>query len=129
MQNYIKNYQRIYKQFQPVFSPAIGEPVYFNQYGFKHLIFKGRHRRSNKIIYERLRLVPLITLVIQQCDEEIELRIRREYINGKPIKVTYYALESKLGVGGARVRVVTRKVGKNGKHYFQSVMQYKQKSA
>ena len=92
--------------------------------GFKHLIFKGKHRRETKTVVNRLVLVPLIFPVINNCEEEIEIRIRREIIDGKKIKVTYFALESYVGKDNTRVRVITRRVGKDGKHYFQSIMKY-----
>ena len=93
-------------------------------YGFKHLIFIGKHRRENKAIMNRLVLIPLIVPVIRNCDEEIEIRVRRETIDGKRVRVTYYALEALVGKSNARVRVVTRKVGEKGSHFFQSIMKY-----
>ena len=124
IQEIISKYKTIYKRIKPVSSPAIGDEVHFNMPGFKHLIFKGKHRRDNKTIYNRLVLVPLIKPVIENCDEETEVRVRRELIDGKKTKVTYYALEARVGKSEVRVRVVTRKIGENGKHYFQSVMKF-----
>ncbi len=72
----------------------------------------------------RLVLIPLILPVISNCDEEVEIRIRKEIIDGKKVSVTYYALEAHVGKDSVRVRVITRKVGKKGKHYFQSIMKY-----
>jgi hypothetical protein len=121
---YIEKYKAMYSALRPIQSVAICEKVYFNISGFKHLVFKGKHRRETKAILNRLVLIPLIAPVIKNCKEEIEIRIRRETIDGKKIKVTYYALEAHVGKDRARVRVVTRKVGKKGKHYFQSIMKY-----
>jgi hypothetical protein len=45
-------------------------------------------------------------------------------IDGKKVQVTYHALEARVGKDGVRVRVVTRKVGDKGRHYFQSIMKY-----
>lgn len=120
----ITKYRAEYAKLKPIYSKAIGEKVYFNMPGFKHLIFKGKHRRETKAIFNRLVLVPLIAPVIYNCDEEIEVRTRREIIEGKKIKVTYYALEARVGKDSVRVRVVTRKVGEKGRHYFQSIMKY-----
>lgn len=120
----VRKYKNDYRALKPVFSPAIGDKVYFNMPGFKHLIFKAGHRRTNKVIFSRLVLIPLIIPVIKNCNEEIEIRIRREIIDKKKIKVTYYALEARVGKDSVRVRVITRKVGEEGKHYFQSIMKY-----
>lgn len=120
----IEKYKTEYKKISPIYSKVIGDKVYFNMYGFKHLIFKGKHRRDTGAIFNRLVLVPLIIPVIRNCDEEVEIRIRREKIDDKKIRVTYYALEARVGKDSVRVRVVTRKVGTRGKHYFQSIMKY-----
>ncbi len=120
----IEKYHTEYKKLKPIHSEAIGEKVYFNMFGFKHLIFKGKHRRDTRVIFNRLVLIPLIAPVIHNCAEEVEIRVRREIIDGKKIKVTYYALEALVGKNSARVRVVTRKVGEKGHHYFQSIMKY-----
>ena len=123
-QDLINKYRAEYQKITPIFSSAIGEKVYFNMPGFKHLIFKGKHRRETKAIFNRLVLVPLIIPVIKNCAEEKEIRIRREVIDGKKVQVTYYGLEAHVGKDGVRVRVVTRKIGSKGKHYFQSIMRY-----
>lgn len=120
----IAKYRSEYKKLRPIASSAIGEKVHFNMPGFKHLIFKGKHRRETAIITNRLVLIPLIAPVIRNCTEEVEIRIRKETIDGKKVRVTYYALEAHVGKNSVRVRVVTRKVGDKGKHYFQSIMKY-----
>jgi hypothetical protein len=108
-------YREVYKKLRPVYSEAVGDKVHFNMPGFKHLIFKGNHRRESKAIINRLVLVPLIIPVILNCKEETEIRIRKELIDGKKVKVTYYSLEAQVGKDSVRVRVVTRKVGELGK--------------
>jgi hypothetical protein len=124
MKEFVDKYKLVFQGLRPVSSPAIGEMVYFNMPGFKHLMFKGKHKRTGEAILNRLVLIPLIIPVIKSCVEETEIRIRKEDIDGKRISVTYYALESNVGKHSARVRVVTRKVGSKGKHYFISIMKY-----
>ena len=121
---FVAKYKATYQALKPIKSKAIGETIYFNMPGFKHLIFKGKHRRETPAIFNRLVLVPLIAPVIHNCDEILETHIRREIIDGKKIQVTYHALEAHVGRDGVRVRVVTRKVGDKGKHFFQSIMKY-----
>jgi hypothetical protein len=122
--DFIQKYKIEYSKLKPIHSEAIGDKIYFNISGFKHLIFKGKHRRENKVIFNRLVLIPLIVPVISNCSEEKEIRIRKEMVEGKKVAVTYYALEAFVGKDSVRVRVVTRKVGVKGKHYFQSIMKY-----
>lgn len=124
IKNLIARYRTEYERLRPVHSKAIGERVFFNMPGFKHLVFKGKHRRETRNIFNRIILVPLIVPVIRNCEEEVEIRVRRELIDGKKVKVTYYALEAYVGKDGVRVRVITRKVGVKGRHYFQSIMKY-----
>ena len=112
----IAKYRTIYQSLKPIKSKAIGETIYFNMPGFKHLIFKGKHRRETAAIFNRLVLVPLIAPVIHNCDEILETRIRKEMVDGKKVQVTYHALEAHVGKDGVRVRVVTRKVGDKGHH-------------
>ena len=120
----IAKYRSSYSHIKPVKSPAIKDTVYFNMYGFKHLVFKGKHRRESQAIFNRLVLVPLIAPVIHKSDEAQEIRIRKEIIDGKKVKVIYHALEAHVGKDSVKVRVITRKVGKKGRHYFHSVMKY-----
>jgi hypothetical protein len=124
LQETVAKYKRLYNGIKPINSKALNAKIYFNMPGFKHLIFKNKHRRDNNTIYKRLVLIPLIAPVIHNCDEPVEIRKRPEIINGKKIWVEYNALESKVGKSDARVRVVTRKIGDNGQHYFQSIMKY-----
>ncbi|MBR0372850.1 hypothetical protein IJH72_02850 [Candidatus Saccharibacteria bacterium] len=105
----IKKYEKTYKRLTPIKSPAINEDIYFNMPGFKHLIFKNKHRRPNKVIYSRMVLIPLIKPVICNCQKPVEKRILTEKIEGKTIKVTYYALEARVGKSSTRVRVVVKK--------------------
>lgn len=121
---FIERYKEEFKKLSSVRCVAIGEKVCFNMYGFKHLIFKGRHRRPTKVIFNRLVLIPLIVPTIKNSDEILETRIRKEIIDGKKVSVTYHALETKVGKDSVSVRVVVRKIGKNGKFYFFSVMKY-----
>jgi hypothetical protein len=121
---YIGKYKVMYRLLKPIYSKAIGDKVHFNMPGFKHLIFKNNRRRATKAIFNRLVLIPLIAPVIHNCEEEKEVRIRKEVINGKKVDVTYYSLEAHVGKDSVRVRVVTRKVGLKGKHYFISIMKF-----
>ena len=100
----------------------MNEEIQFNISGFKHLIFKGKHRRPNKVIYSRMVLIPLIRPVIRKCRRLSEVRESTENVGNKKLKVKYCALESKVGKNPAKVRVVVKKIGDKGKYYFQSVM-------
>lgn len=120
----IEKYKKIYQKFQPTFSPAINGKVYYSMAGFKHLIFKNKHRRKNSVIHARMTLIPLIRPVIRRCNEITETRARIEIVKGKSVRVTYKALEARVGKNSTRVKVIIKKTGNNGKYYFQSIMRY-----
>jgi len=120
----INKYKIIYQGYQPTFSPALNDYIYFNMSGFKHLIFKNGHRRKNNVIYTRMVLIPLIRPVIRKSKKVTETRTRIETTKNKDINVTYKALEAKVGKKGTRIKIVIKKSGKNGKYFFQSIMKY-----
>jgi|SRR3989344_5044238 len=120
----IKKYRVQFFALRPVRSQAVGETVYFNARGFKHLVFKGKHRRPSAAIVNRLVLIPLVAPTIRNCDEVVETRIRKEIIDGKKVQVTYQALEAHVGKDSIKVKVVVRKVGTRGKYFFYSIMKY-----
>jgi hypothetical protein len=122
--NFIKKYKAQFNRLKTVKCAVIGEKVHFNMVGFKHLIYKGQHRRPTKVIFNRLVLIPLIIPTLKNASEILETRIRKETIDGKKIEVTYHALEAKVGQKSVHIRVVVRKVGQKGQFHFFSVMKY-----
>lgn len=123
-EDFVNKYKEVFGKLSPIKNNITGEPIFFNMVGFKHLIFKGKHRRATKVIVNRLILVPLIVPTIKNAPEILETRIRKETIDGKRIEVTYHALEAHVGKKSVRVRVVVRKVGKKGRLFFFSIMKY-----
>ena len=120
----INKYKTTYQKLQPIYSPALNERIHFNMAGFKHLIFKNRHRRKNSVIYTRMVLIPLIKPTIRKSETVAETRNRIEIIKGKETKVTYKALEAKVGKNSTKIKVIVKKVGNKGNYYFQSIMKY-----
>ena len=55
VEEFITKYKTEFKKLIPVNS-AVGEKIHFNMLGFKHLVFKGKHRRPTKVIVNRLLL-------------------------------------------------------------------------
>lgn len=119
---FIAKYSEIYKNIQPLYSPAICETIYFNGAGFRHLIYKNKHRRKAKIILGRLVLVPLIIPVIENCEKIVETHFRCQVIDHQKVSVVYHALEAKVGRSRIKARLIARKLGKQGKNYFHSIM-------
>jgi hypothetical protein len=121
---FIKKYRTSYKHLKPAYSKALKLDVNFNAEGFNHLLFKGNKKRTDRVVFNRLPLVPLIVPVIKNCDKVLGLRKKDEIQKGKTAKVTYYSLEAIVGQSKTRVRVVVRKIGRNGQLHFYSIMKY-----
>jgi hypothetical protein len=122
--DFIDKYRELYKKNRPLLSPALKQEIHFNSEGFNHLLFKGGKKRTDKAIINRLPLVPLAIPVIKNCKKTLEIRSRKETIKGKDVSVKYYSLEANVGKSSTRVRVVIRKIGKNGNYNFFSIMKY-----
>ncbi|HSX42416.1 MAG TPA: hypothetical protein VLE93_03665 [Candidatus Saccharimonadales bacterium] len=121
---FIRRYKTEFNQLKPVKCATIGEKVHFNMVGFKHLIYKGQHRRPTKVIFNRLVLIPLIIPTLKNAAEILETRIRKEVVDGKKVEVMYHALEAKVGRKSVHIRVVVRKIGQKGQFHFFSIMKY-----
>jgi hypothetical protein len=122
--DFIAKYRELYKKNRPVFSPALKTEIHFNSEGFSHLLFKGGKKRTDKVIINRLPLIPLAVPVIKICKQTIEVRSRKETIKSQTVAVKYYSLEANVGKSSTRVRVVIRKVGRKGNYNFFSIMKY-----
>jgi hypothetical protein len=124
MQEYIKRYKDLYSKFEPTRCDVLSVTISFTSIGFKHLIFKGSHRRANHVIKSRLRLLSLSIPVLRKATIVVETRTQKENHNGKEVKVRYDAVEGNVGKGNIRVRVVIRTIGDKGKPHFYSIMRY-----
>lgn len=126
MASYISKYRLIYKSLNPVYSTALKSTVYFTSEGFNHLLFKHGHRRPNKEIQYRLPLIKLIIPVIKNCTSISKAIIEKERKTSKSTIVYFYELSHIVGrKEPARVKVIVRKRGTQGKFHFLSVMKQK----
>ncbi len=118
----IQDYKEKYSQINPIMSPALKQKVYFNMAGFKHLIFKGPRRRSNRDIINRLTLIPLIPPVIKNANHITETRVSYKLVRGKSMRITFYSIEAGVGKSNVIVKIVVRKIGEKGNLFFYSIM-------
>ncbi len=102
-----------YNTWKPIYCAAIGEQVFFNAKGFKHLRFRtdGTPRNPKESIY-KLSLLPLVRSVIYKA-VEID-----EYRKGK---IEYWGIVARVGKGSHKVKVILRRVGAGNIHFW-SVM-------
>jgi len=124
MKEYIARYRKEYNKIVQIKCSALSSSVKFSSVGFKHLIFKGSHRRTNRVIKNRLKLIPLAVPVLKNSFEITETRIKKETHYGAVKEVKYEALEAVVSKSRVRVRVVVRTIGKSGQLQFYSIMKY-----
>ena len=119
-----------YKAFIPVYCSTLREYIFFNSDGFNHLRFNidGTPRKETEQMY-KLGLLPLVRPVIYTATtvEKYERRlapIGRKRKNGQKIlkEIEYWALVAVVGKQNVKMKVVLRKIGKNGKIHFWSTM-------
>jgi hypothetical protein len=108
-----------YLTIKPVVCPMINnELVSFNEKGFRHLIYKGRFRRSKKDQMRRFRLLPLVTKVLE--DKFAKVIYRNE------ITAEFWGLQSIIDK--KVITVIVRKIGNGQKHFFSITDLYTKKS-
>jgi hypothetical protein len=102
----------------PVFCNVLNVDVYFNAGGFFHLRYDGSQRkRKVKEEYNKLSLLPLVIPTIKHADKMVE-EVRE--ISGK--KIYYWGIIAIVGKSNARIKVILKRNGENGKVFFWSVM-------
>jgi|GEM_PF-536487 len=106
-----------------VYSRVLREDVYFNNHGFKHLMFDGNGRRRKEAdIRMRLNLLPCAPVVVARSRASVDRIITAgESRAGK--EVIFYQLQhtirSKLNpLRTIPVIVIVRRVGKGQLHFF-----------
>jgi hypothetical protein len=118
--NFEEKQKQLYKEFKPVYCPAMQETVYFNSDGFKHLIYSNRKGpRSRTERRRRLSLLPHVHEVISKSTQVME-RIKSQ----NPVIVTWALQSEVLENNGKKhvIRVILIRKKPQGKLYFLSVM-------
>ncbi len=115
---YIENEKEKYKKMGYAECPAfLNERVYFNNYGFHHILFKNGIPRPQDEIVKRfylLKYVPNLLKVTKYIDKE-EKRIKNKSV------AYFWTIKNKLGP--IRIRIILRRLGVEGKLHFFSVME------
>lgn len=121
MEEKINNFKKEYKKIKFVKSPAfLNEKIYFDYDGLRHLIWKGRVRRENREINERILLFKKVPKAISTLDRHIEYREVKDRNSDKIINFW------KLNIikDNENIYIIIRKIG-NGKKKFFSVFNSK----
>jgi|SRR3989344_6254241 len=112
----IHKFHLLYYRIKAIRCPAFNnEFIYFNKYGFHHLLYKGRVPRTNSEINERFSLLNLSIKIIKRST--LFSNYRESHI-GKS-KAYFWAIRG--SENGKMLRIIIRKKN-NGKIHFFSLM-------
>ncbi len=116
-EEFIEKSKKIYKEIDYIKCPAFGgDKVFFNKYGFNHLIWKGRIPRPKNEQEERLSLLPSAIEIVRNSNQTYNYR---ETTLDKS-RAHFWALK---GFDGKKnLRIIIRKKN-NGPLHFFSVME------
>lgn len=103
--------KELYKEFQPIYCPALQETVYFPIKGFNHLLFKGQRPRSKLEREHRLSLLPYVHEVISNAKGALD-RINPDNRSPKMWSLQYQ-----------KIRVILIRRKSKGRLCFLSVME------
>lgn len=109
-----------YRTLQPIECSALGERVYFNASGLRHLLYKGRRPRSHGEQHYRLGLLSYVRDVIEKAGYVTE-----NIKSHEPLVVTWsLSCPVKKGSTGKEcmTKVILIRRNATGRLYFLSVM-------
>ena len=110
-----------------------GEPVFFSEAGFRHLIQKDKKYRPKSEQRRRFALLPYAADIIADPSSELTSDTRTIFLTKKsfgrriviPSEATFWAFTNQRE--GKIVKVIVRRVG-NGNRHFYSIYAKKQKA-
>ena len=115
---YVKSEKEKYKKIGYVECQAFGnERVYFNNYGFDHLVYKGRIPRPNSEVIKRFHLLSDVYSVLKKLksvDQE-EKRIKGESCA--------YFWTVRGSVNNRKIRIILRRLGNSTIHFFSVMLE------
>lgn len=118
-EKFIEKAKSEYHKIGSVSCPAFdNDLIYFNKYGFKHLIRKGRKYREQDEQIWRLRLLPYAVVVLRNAKNIYRYK---EDDNGKA-KAYFWEFRAQVNIVYRKITlcIILRKLG-NGKLHFFSV--------
>jgi hypothetical protein len=114
--------RKAYRAVGRVFCPALNDQVYFDDAGWRHLLYKDRGRRPIADQIRRFKLLNRAVKVISEADVESESRTTKS--NGQVR--CFWPLE--MGDEDLLITVIVRQINHGRKHFY-SVMDKKRREA
>lgn len=110
---YIKKAKEDYKKIGYVECPALDNaPVYFNKYGWNHLMRKGKNMRDPSDQMNRIKIIPYAVIIIRN------IRKLSEYRNNISFDSFAHFWSLRMKVNKSWLRVVIRQMNNGNKHFF-----------
>jgi hypothetical protein len=114
---FIKKSYEEYKKLGHVECPAFGgEKIYFNKYGFNHLIRKGEDLRPIDEQVRRIKLIPNASIILSKVDKIQKCTCN--VVDGYP--AFFWPFNGTID--SINIRVIVRQLGNNGRKHFYSIM-------
>lgn len=123
--------EAFYKKIGYIRCPALNhELVHFTNEGFRHLMFKGKRRRSERdkrVQMMKFKLLPKakdvieIATTFQEYDEELTevVKKRKKRQIKEPAMIKYWGFVAIID--GYRLKVIVRQIGNGQKHFWSTI--------
>ena len=112
--NFIKENRKKYMDIKHIICPAFdNEEIYFNNYGFDHLIYKGKRRRPKKDAENRLSLVSKTSEILKNAKSIYK---QKRSIKGQ--SVAHFWEVRNMDKSGKVICIIIRKLNNGTKHFF-----------
>ena len=115
---YLKEERKRYKRFLPVKSIIFpNEEVYFNRYGFDHIVFKEGVPRPQDEVKLRFGLLKYVPSVLNRVTEteKVEIRVKKQST------AYFWTIRHRVGID-TYIRIILRRLN-DGRIHFFSVME------
>jgi hypothetical protein len=114
---YLKNEKERYKNLRYIECPAFNnERIYFNNYGFDHIIYKGKNQRPIKEVIERFKLLLYVPNILRKIKN-----VDREDKSIKDKSCAYFWTISYTLSSSLTIKIIIRRLNNSPLHFF-SVM-------
>lgn len=112
---YIKNEKERYRNIGYAECPAFNnERVYFNNYGFDHIVYKGKGGRSKEEITKRLSLIVVARIILEESKSIFRERVSIRNTS----KAFFYELRGCSKDGKVKICIVVRRLNDSKLHFF-----------
>ena len=102
-----------YKKIGNISCPAFdNEPIYFDRHGFRHILRKGRKKRSHNEQVRRLNLVKEAVKILETCETFSEWNVSFLI---KPIACFWSFIVKRKK---SKIKVLVRQFERSRKHFF-----------